>query len=51
MSQKNLSKIHSVNTLYLMINRIYGFTEEGDGCKYLNISSTDRNKKVFRSLE
>ena len=41
-------KIHSVNTLYLMINRIDGFIEEGDGCKYLNIRSTDRNSEVLK---
>ena len=41
-------KIHSVNTLYLMTNRIDGFIEEGGGCKYLNFSSTDRNSEVLK---
>ena len=41
-------KINSVNPLYLVINRIDGFTEEKEGDKYLNILSTDRNTEVLK---
>ena len=40
--------INSVNPLYLMINRIDGFIEKGDGCKYLNIAVTDKNSDVLK---
>ena len=40
--------VNSVNPLYLMINRIDGFTEQKNGDKYLNISVTERNKEVLR---
>ena len=40
--------MNSVNPLYLMINRIDGFTEEKDGDKYLSIASTDRNSEVLK---
>ena len=32
--------INSVNPLYLMINRTYGYVEEKNGNKYLNIDDT-----------
>ena len=37
--------VNSLNSLYLMINRIDGFLEVKNGDKYLNI------KKIFRSME
>ena len=40
--------VNSVNSLYLMINRIDGFIEEKNGDKYLNIASTDRNSELLR---
>ena len=44
-------KINSVNPLYLVINRIDGFTEEKEGDKYLNILSTDRNTEVLKNMQ
>ena len=41
-------KINSVNSLYLMINRIDDFIEEKNGDKYLNIALTDRNSEVLK---
>ena len=40
--------VNSVNPLYLMINRIDGFTEEKNGDKYLNISNTGKNSEVLK---
>ena len=40
--------VNSINSLYLMINRIDGFIEEKDGDKYLSIAFTDRNSEVLR---
>ena len=40
----------SVNSLYLMINRIDGLTEEKEGDKYWNISDTDRNSEVLKNI-
>ena len=47
-TKKPERNVNSVNPLYLMINRIDGFTEEKNGDKYLNIASTDRNSKVLK---
>ena len=33
--------VNSVNPLYLMINRTYGYVEEKNGNKYLNIDDTN----------
>ena len=43
---------NSVNPLYLMINRIYGFFEEKNGDKYLNIDDTSSEilKKIQPSI-
>ena len=38
--------VNSVNSLYLVINRIDGFIEEKDGDKYLRIVSADRNSEI-----
>ena len=48
-TKKSDRNVNSVNPLYLMINRIDGFTEEKNGDKYLNIASTDRNSEVLRN--
>ena len=40
--------VNSVNSLYLMINRIDAFTEEKNGDKYLNIALTNRNSEVLK---
>ena len=38
---------HSVNTLYLIIEKIDGCIEEKNGNKYLILISTDKNKEVL----
>ena len=49
MSQKKPEwNVNSVNSLYLMINRIFGFIEEKNGDKYLNIASVDRNSELLK---
>ena len=40
--------VNSVNSLYLMINRIDGFTEEKNGVKYLNISDNGKNSEILK---
>ena len=48
-TKKNLGcgyDVNSVNPLYLNITRVYGYTEEKDGCKYLVVDSAD--SEVFR---
>ena len=40
--------INSVNPLYLLVNEIYGFIEEKEGSKYLNIAFTDSNSEVLK---
>ena len=37
--------VNRVNPLYLVINRIDGFIEEKNADKYLNIISSDKNRK------
>ena len=41
-------EVNSVNSLYLLINRIDEFIEEKEGDKYLNIALTDRDSEVLR---
>ena len=36
--------IYCVNPLYLLVNHASGYTEEGNGNKYLIFDSTDENK-------
>ena len=43
--------VDSVNPLYLMINRIYGFIEEKYGDNYLNIADTDTNSEVLKKYK
>ena len=40
--------IHSVNLLYLIINKVDGFIEEREGSKYLNLEFTDNKKEVLK---
>ena len=46
-TKKPECNVNSVNPLYLIINRIYGFIEEKEGDKYLNIFLTDTNSEVL----
>ena len=39
--------IHSVNTLYLIINEVDGYIEENNGNKYLIFASADKNKEIL----
>ena len=40
--------IHSVNPLYLIVNKVDGFIEEKEENKCLNCASTDNNKEVLK---
>ena len=40
-------KIDSVNSLYLIIDKVDGYIEKSNGNKYLIFDSTDKNKKVL----
>ena len=44
-------KISSVNPLYLLVNKIDGFSEEKGGNKYLNIAFTDINNEVLKKYK
>ena len=37
--------IHSVNTLYFSIGEVDRYIEDKNGNKYLNVTSTDKNKE------
>ena len=53
-TKKDVYRINSVNPLYLLVQRIDGFTEEKRGNKHLNMAFTDSNNevlKICRSLE
>ena len=39
--------IHSVNSLYLIFDKVDGYIKESNGNKYLNFTSTDKNKEVL----
>ena len=39
--------MHSVNPLYLIIDKADGYIEEKNGNKYLILASTDKNKEVL----
>ena len=43
--------VHSVNPLYLMVNRRGGYFEKINGVKYLNIADTVRNNDVFKKYK
>ena len=40
-------KINIVNPVYLFISELYGFIDEKNGNKYLNITLTDSNNDVL----
>ena len=40
--------IHSVNSLYFIADKVYGFTEENEGNKHLNLAFTDNNSEVLK---
>ena len=44
----NCNNISSVNSLYLMINKMIGHFEEKNGNKYLVLDDVDENKEVSR---
>ena len=46
-TKKSEYNINSVSPLYLLISELYGFTEEKNGSKYLNIALTDSNNDVL----
>ena len=41
-------KINHVNPLYLIINKINGFIEEGNGNKYLTLVPTNESKDTLK---
>ena len=47
MKDSDYVKINSVNPLYLIIDRMDGYTEEKNGNKCLILTSTDKNKEVL----
>ena len=49
---KNLSyiNINSINLLYLIIDKVDGYIEEGNGSKYLTLVSTDKNKDTLNKV-
>ena len=53
MKNSDYVKINSVNTLYLIINKVDGCIEEINGNKYLTLVSTEKRRsinKVHRTL-
>ena len=47
-TKKHEYNINSVDPLYLLIDEIYGFVEEKEGDKYLNIALTYSNSEVLK---
>ena len=43
-----ISKINTVNLLYLIIDKGYRYNEEDNGNKYLTLVSTDKNKDILK---
>ena len=43
--------INNVNPLYLIIPEFYGYIEEHEGCKYLNIALTGMKNDVLSEYE
>ena len=46
-----VKNINNVNPLYLIIPEFYGYIEEREGCKYLNIALTGINNDVLSEHE
>ena len=47
MKDSDYVKINSVNTFYLIVDKVDGYTEEKNGNKYLTLVSPDKNKEVL----
>ena len=47
-NKKDKYEINSVNSLYLLVPEIDGFTDEKEGNKYLSIAFTDSNNEVLK---
>ena len=47
-SYGDCENIHSVNPLYLIINKAYGYIEEKNGSKYLVFDSENENNEVLK---
>ena len=46
-----VKNINNVNPLYLIIPEFYGYIEEHEGCKYLNIALTGMSNDVLSEYE
>ena len=46
-----VKNINNVNPLYLIIPEFYGYIEEHEGRKYLNIARTGMNNDVLSEYE
>ena len=46
-----VKNVNNVNPLYLIIPEFYGYIEEHDGRKYLNIALTEINNDVLSKYE
>ena len=44
-------KINSVNSLYLIFNKVYGYFEEVNGNKYSTLIPTNESKKKHEKYE
>ena len=42
--------IHSVNPLYLIIDKVDGYIEENNQIKYQGLLFTDKNKDIFKKV-
>ena len=47
MKDTDYVNIHSVNSLYFIIDKADGYVENKNGNKYLTLVSNDKNKKVL----
>ena len=47
-NKKDKYEINSVNSLYLLVPEIDGFTDEKEGNKYLSIAFTDSNNEILK---
>ena len=47
----NFNNINSVNSLYLMIDKMIGRFEEKSGNKYLVLDDVDKNKEVSKNYK
>ena len=47
MKDLNYVNIYSVNPLYLIFDKVNGYTEESNGNRYLIFAPTNKNKEVL----